>query len=386
MDLVSFATYVSGVAIYTLLGVVLLCSDIARTAEDSDFARVRRILALSSFLEGVKNVAVVMAMMRGMNWLVLNHFLIPVSFFIEVFLVSMAMFGLMHSKKFSGGVRLLMFLPVVVLSVAYLSGYALHSGLASIHLSAYLAYVDSPFAKILTVILLASITLDLAVFGVLLVGESRRFTRNVGNYFSCDVQKGHWITRMLYFYIAYMTVSCVDFLVSGNLTMDIVLTWADLILYSIFNVAVLNLQGIFTKSAPAFRKENTGENPESGAEPEKVTSAEKSYMDEIVREWSRRSDKPYTKYGLTLSDAAAQMGVNPRLLSAFVNDILDMNFNTWINKLRIDEVKRLMSEQPKLTMMDLADITGFTDAPAMSRTFKRFMNVTPTQYKADLNN
>lgn len=386
MDLVSFATYVSGVAIYTLLGVVLLCSDIARTAEDRAFRRVRHILALSSFLESVKNVAVVVTMMRGMNWIVLNHFFIPVSFFIEVFLVSMAMFGLMHSKKLTGTVRLLMFLPVVVLSVAYLAGYALHSGLASIHLSAYLAYVNSPFARIVTVILLTFITLDLAVFGILLVGESRRFTRNVGNYFSGDVQKGHWITSMLYFYIAYMTVSCMDFLFSKDLTMDIALTWVDALLYCIFNIVVINLQGVFTKSAPAFMKENTGEDPESGPEPEKVTSEEKSYMDEIVREWSLRTDKPYTKDGLTLSDAAVQMGVNPRLLSAFVNDILDMNFNTWINKLRIDEVKRLMSEQPKLTMMDLADMTGFTDAPAMSRTFKRFMNVTPTQYKADLNN
>ena len=77
------------------------------------------------------------------------------------------------------------------------------------------------------------------------------------------------------------------------------------------------------------------------------------------------------------------MGIDQRLLSGFINNMYRMNFNAWINMLRIEEVKRLISKRPEMTLVDIAAHTGFTDSSAMSKVFKKSESITPSQYKQE---
>ena len=105
-------------------------------------------------------------------------------------------------------------------------------------------------------------------------------------------------------------------------------------------------------------------------------------IDEIVKQWSESPDKLYLTEGITLSSAADSMGVSPRLLSDFLNNIYEMNFNTWIKSLRVEEVKRLLRQtEPKMTLLDIAALTGFPDASSMSKAFKLFTGMTPSAYR-----
>ena len=115
--------------------------------------------------------------------------------------------------------------------------------------------------------------------------------------------------------------------------------------------------------------------------PEKTDTERQISIDSIVTDWKKRSVKQYLKEGITLADVAKSMGVSPRLLSDFLNNVYDMNFNSWINSLRINDVQAKMLAEPKLTLAELADYSGFTDASALSKAFKKVTGLTPSAYR-----
>ena len=114
------------------------------------------------------------------------------------------------------------------------------------------------------------------------------------------------------------------------------------------------------------------------------SAADRRYVEDIVGVWSKRDDKPYLKDGITLGSAASQMGISPRFLSSYINDIYEVNFNTWINMLRIEFVKSELKNGSSLSMSELALKAGFSDLPAMSRIFKRLEGETPSQFRNKL--
>ena len=104
-------------------------------------------------------------------------------------------------------------------------------------------------------------------------------------------------------------------------------------------------------------------------------------IEEIIVKWSLRSDKPFVHESLTLLDVAEQTQLSPRLLSEFLNKYYKINFCTWINTLRVDEVKRLLSEQPKLSLTEISTMVGFSDPTSLSKIFKKISQESPSAYK-----
>ncbi|MGL4805438.1 MAG: helix-turn-helix domain-containing protein, partial [Bacteroidales bacterium] len=78
---------------------------------------------------------------------------------------------------------------------------------------------------------------------------------------------------------------------------------------------------------------------------------------------------------------AESLNVNPRLLSEYLNNMLGVNFNTWINSLRIEEVKSIINNKEEESLTEIAYKTGFSDLAAMSKIFKRLQGETPTAYR-----
>ena len=112
-------------------------------------------------------------------------------------------------------------------------------------------------------------------------------------------------------------------------------------------------------------------------------SIDRRRIEDLIHAWAERPEKPYLAEGLTLAKAADEIGISSRFLSGFLNDIYEMNFNAWINSLRVEEVKRLIDAGTGKSMTDLAVMAGFTDLSAMSRIFKRITGITPSMYRSE---
>ena len=68
----------------------------------------------------------------------------------------------------------------------------------------------------------------------------------------------------------------------------------------------------------------------------------------------------------------------------FLNNVYGMNFNLWINSLRVEEIRKMLDAGNKSSLSELAHLSDFTDASALSKAFKKIVGVSPTQYKAAL--
>ena len=104
-------------------------------------------------------------------------------------------------------------------------------------------------------------------------------------------------------------------------------------------------------------------------------------IDNIVKEWTRRDDKPYLKESITITQVAEEMGLNARLLSNYINNVKGRNFNSWINFLKVQETKVVLLADRTLPLSDIAYRMGFADLASMSRIFKQMEGMPPSVYR-----
>ncbi len=93
--------------------------------------------------------------------------------------------------------------------------------------------------------------------------------------------------------------------------------------------------------------------------------------------------KPYLNAELTLTGMANDLGISRNQLSHVINDGVGDNFYNFINKYRVEQVKKLMSD-PKVqhyNMLGLALEAGFKSKSTFNLIFKRFTGLTPTEYR-----
>ena len=58
----------------------------------------------------------------------------------------------------------------------------------------------------------------------------------------------------------------------------------------------------------------------------------------------------------------------------------DITFSAYLNSVRIDKAKQLL-KNPQTTINDVVDEIGFNDAQYFSKTFKKYVGMTVTEYR-----
>ncbi|BDD03827.1 helix-turn-helix domain-containing protein [Aureibacter tunicatorum] len=96
--------------------------------------------------------------------------------------------------------------------------------------------------------------------------------------------------------------------------------------------------------------------------------------------------KLYLNPKLTLRVLAELLSINERELSRLINTHSQGNFYQLINRYRIDEFKRLMnkSENNHLTILGMAQESGFNSKSTFYTAFKNLEGMTPKEYESSL--
>ena len=102
-------------------------------------------------------------------------------------------------------------------------------------------------------------------------------------------------------------------------------------------------------------------------------------FDELTRHIEQQHS--YRNSDLTLSTLADEVGISPHHLSEVLNQHAGQNFNHFINAYRIKEVCDTLSSRPSVAVLDVAMQAGFSSKSTFNTIFKKFVGVTPTQYR-----
>ena len=116
----------------------------------------------------------------------------------------------------------------------------------------------------------------------------------------------------------------------------------------------------------------------------KRDQAEQLLLDKLLA--FMENEKPYLDPELSLSSLSKKVGLNRNQLSQLINDGTGDNFYDFINKYRVEEVKRLMADPKKqnYNLLGIAIEAGFKSKSTFNLIFKRFTGLTPTEYRKNM--
>ena len=89
----------------------------------------------------------------------------------------------------------------------------------------------------------------------------------------------------------------------------------------------------------------------------------------------------YVRQGLTIKELSEILHTNRTYLSGYIKNTYNMTFREWITELRIDYAKRLLSESPEMTIIDIAEKSGFQSTSHFCRLFKEKTNCSPAKWR-----
>jgi AraC-like DNA-binding protein len=116
-----------------------------------------------------------------------------------------------------------------------------------------------------------------------------------------------------------------------------------------------------------------------------LSTTEKSEKEEIVQIVLQfmKSNKPYLEPELTLNQLASKLSLKPRMLSQAINEILQQNFFDFINRYRIEEAQRLLTnpKDKKTTVLEVLYQVGFNSKSSFNTLFKKYTGLTPTEFR-----
>ncbi len=83
---------------------------------------------------------------------------------------------------------------------------------------------------------------------------------------------------------------------------------------------------------------------------------------------------------ITLEDVAAYSSISPSYLSKIFKEEMKTNFNNYLNTIRIDKSRILLSSD-RLTIAEISGLVGFADQSYFNKVFRRLTGTTPKQYR-----
>lgn len=86
---------------------------------------------------------------------------------------------------------------------------------------------------------------------------------------------------------------------------------------------------------------------------------------------------------ITLSDVADIFNITPEYLSTYFKKHCGLNFTTYINNIRMDMAKKVLVENPDLSINEVAEIIGINNINRFIRLFKDSFGTTPGKYRKD---
>jgi len=206
--------------------------------------------------------------------------------------------------------------------------------------------------------------------------EVRKYEKEIDNYYAENYRL--YLPGVKYSFYAALTVG-IGALISCFMFSEL---WVLIftISYGLFYIAF----GIYYIQYPqTFIYIQRALNPQKESISEPVKTKRLNWKDmkhEII------STKYYLRTGVNIEEMSQYLKIGRTTLSTFINNEEAMNFNMWINSLRIEEAKKNLIEFPEYNLAQIAEMTGYSESSNFSRQFKNITKVSPSVWRQNNKN
>lgn len=203
------------------------------------------------------------------------------------------------------------------------------------------------------------------------------------NYSSLEDIDVQWIVRYMIMYLiiggAYIYMS-----VTYDPTRAFTLQWLLLMMLTYSTEQILFRRDpwrITKRHRSSDSSDEIDENEENS--PAETMQFDPEYR-EILDKWME-TEKPYTNPEFRLLDLRQVLPLNRTYMSTFINVTYGCNFYQFVTNYRIQEAKRLMTDNPGILFQDVSERSGFSSPTVFSRVFAREVGMPPRDWLAKEN-
>ena len=188
-----------------------------------------------------------------------------------------------------------------------------------------------------------------------------------------NLQMRQWLKLVLIHFIIYSVFGIITFFFAASKYSWLATVWVSVVIFAGLTMALLlrpdilygtiNLNGHSSKP-----KVNTVHDQF----PAQVQSSLRQFME----------SRHYLNKNIKLKTVADELGIQPYILSAYINQVYHMRFNDLINWCRIQFIKDglIKGQWNLLTLEAIAEEAGFSNRTTFLTAFKKFTGVTPTAF------
>ena len=113
-----------------------------------------------------------------------------------------------------------------------------------------------------------------------------------------------------------------------------------------------------------------------------VESSQRSVNAKIARQFHLWvAEKKYCRQDLSMSDVAEEFGVSEEALSFYFTNVAGERFSTIRKKLRLEEARRLICEDPSRKLSHVAHTVGIPDKCNFRKQFFSVYGIPPSEWQ-----
>ncbi len=250
---------------------------------------------------------------------------------------------------------------------------------------AILGYLLLPKGAIEAVVILLTVIyfIALAYLTARFLRHFRLFSVAMDNFYSDNIAaRMRWV-RVAFFAALFVGVFALYVTYYNSTAGETIFNFTSLCFYIFFGVKFINYPWQFEIIETPMTEETNDKQPLSifDTATENISYEDVTCIDcnVCVGQWI--AEKHFTESGITIDDLVKYLGTNRTYLSSYFNTEKGVTFRQWINSLRIEEAKLIITGNPKITMAELASRLGYADTSTFFRHFKTIEGVQPSVWK-----
>lgn len=347
------------VAVITFVfGILFLFMTIPNKKEFHNYHICRKLLALAYFIMGGLNL-VELFINQDINDSFVNRFVTVIISLFQAFLFTYALITLFNTQYLTRTRMIRELFPVAILTIFCSLALAIHLPTIVLNTIFYTG--------------IAYYVFQLIYYTVLFNRQYILYQNKLSDYFSeKESLRLRW-TRFSFFAALSIGVIALTSLFLGSPLVAVLFLLIFTFFYIYFGIKYLNYTFVFNFIEPVIYSGYT-----SQAENNRQTTNEVSLA---LEHWVQ--NKGFIKTGITLVDLAAQLNTNRTYLSNYINQQKEMNYNAWINWLRVEEGKILLLKQPQMPIAEVSEKLGYSEQSNFGRYFLKYTGKTPGQWRKD---
>lgn len=202
--------------------------------------------------------------------------------------------------------------------------------------------------------------------------EYMKCRKDMENYYDQDIDI-RWIEGLIWVSLFMSVFTIVSFYVHSTHLVYY------LLIPVIYGFIVMKIMNFMPMKIDAVRHRNTLMNEKPKEEKIEKNNSLEEKIGPAVRQWVE--EKNFCRPDLTIKDVAKEIGTNQNYMSQYINNHKGVTFQVWLNTLRIEESKTLLTSGEKISIEEVGIRVGIVLSYNFSRWFKIVTGTTPYQYK-----